>query len=35
MIFKSFDHLSYAYILESNLPIKMGAEIKPPAIADN
>lgn len=34
MIFKSFDHLSYAYILESNLPIKMGAEIKPPAITD-
>ncbi len=35
MIFKSFDHLSYAYILDSNLPIKMGAEIKPPAISDN
>ena len=35
MIFKSFDNLSYAYILESNLPIKMNAEIKPPASADN
>jgi len=35
MIFKSFDNLSYAYILESSLPIKIGAEIKAPAIADN
>ena len=34
MIFKSFDQLSYAYVLESNLPIKMGAEIKPPAMTD-
>ncbi len=35
MIFKSFDHLSYAYILDSSLPIKLGAEIKPTALADN
>lgn len=35
MIFKSFDNLSYAYVLESSLPIKMNAEIKPPATADN
>ena len=35
MIFKSFDNLSYAYVLESSLPIKIGAEIQPPAMSDN
>lgn len=30
MIFKTFDEFSYAYVLESNLPIKVGAEIRPP-----
>ena len=34
MIFKSFEQLSYAYILESSLPIKVGAEIQAPAMAD-
>ena len=35
MIFKSFDNLSYAYVLESSLPIKIGSEIQPPAMSDN
>ena len=35
MIFKSFDQLSYAYVLESALPIKVGAEIQPPAMSNN
>ena len=30
MIFKAFDQLSYAYVLDSSLPIKVGAEIQPP-----
>lgn len=30
MIFKTFDEFSYAYVLESNLPIKVGAETRPP-----
>ena len=30
MIFKAFDQLSYAYVLDSALPIKVGAEIQPP-----
>lgn len=30
MIFKSFDQLSYAYVLDSTLPIKIGAVIQPP-----
>ena len=30
MIFKAFDQLSYAYELDSSLPIKVGAEIQPP-----
>ena len=31
MIFKAFDQLSYAYVLDSALPIKVGAEIQPPS----
>ncbi|ENW96867.1 MULTISPECIES: LysM peptidoglycan-binding domain-containing protein [unclassified Acinetobacter] len=34
MIFKSFDRLSYAYVLESDLPIKVGSNIKPPRLED-
>ncbi len=30
MVFKSFDNLSYAYVLDSELPIKVGAGIQPP-----
>lgn len=30
MVFKSFEHLSYAYVLDSELPIKVGAGIQPP-----
>jgi len=32
MIFKSFDRISYAYVLESELPIKLGSNIKPPRL---
>ena len=32
MIFKSFDRISYAYVLESELPIKIGSNIKPPRV---
>lgn len=32
MIFKTFDHISYAYVLESELPIKLGAELRPPVL---
>ncbi len=32
MVFKTFDHLSYAYVLDSELPIKMGASIVPPLL---
>ncbi|MEB3768322.1 LysM peptidoglycan-binding domain-containing protein [Acinetobacter sp. MD2] len=34
MILRSFDHLSYAYVLESTLPIKTGAFIAPPMASD-
>jgi hypothetical protein len=34
MVFKSFDHLSYAYVLESELPIKVGSTIQPPLMDD-
>ncbi|MEB3754929.1 LysM peptidoglycan-binding domain-containing protein [Acinetobacter sp. MD2(2019)] len=34
MILRSFDHLSYAYVLESTLPIKTGAFIATPAASD-
>jgi hypothetical protein len=34
MIFKSFDRLSYAYVLESELPIKIGSSIKSPRLDD-
>ena len=32
MVFKSFEHLSYAYVLDSELPIKVGAGIQPPLL---
>lgn len=32
MVFKTFDQLSYAYVLESELPIKMGAGIQAPLL---
>lgn len=35
MIFKTFDQLSYAYVLDSSLPIKVGAELKAPPITEN
>lgn len=35
MIFKTFDQFSYAYVLDSSLPIKVGAEIKAPPIVEN
>lgn len=34
MIFKSFDRISYAYVLESELPIKVGSNIQPPRFDD-
>lgn len=34
MVFKSFEHLSYAYVLDSELPIKIGAGIQPPLMDD-
>ena len=34
MVFKTFDNLSYAYVLESELPIKVGASIQPPLMDD-
>ncbi len=34
MIFKSFDRISYAYVLESELPIKVGSNIQPPRLDD-
>ena len=34
MVFKAFDQLSYAYVLESELPIKVGAGIQPPLLED-
>ncbi len=30
MVFRTFDQLSYAYVLDSELPIKVGASIQPP-----
>ncbi|KAA8732087.1 LysM peptidoglycan-binding domain-containing protein [Acinetobacter qingfengensis] len=30
LIFKTFDHISYAYILDSSLPIKLGAQLTTP-----
>ena len=35
MIFKTFDQYSYAYVLDSSLPIKVGALVQAPAIAEN
>ena len=35
MIFKTFDNFSYAYVLDSSLPIKVGAQVKTPPMADN
>ncbi len=32
MVFKTFDNLSYAYVLDSDLPIKVGASIQPPLL---
>ncbi|MDT0199087.1 MULTISPECIES: LysM peptidoglycan-binding domain-containing protein [unclassified Acinetobacter] len=32
MVFKTFDQLSYAYVLESELPIKVGAGIQAPLL---
>lgn len=34
MVFKTFDNLSYAYVLDSALPIKVGASIQPPLLDD-
>jgi hypothetical protein len=34
MIFRSFDKMSYAYVLEADVPIKVGDEIRPPISAD-
>ncbi|WP_130804072.1 LysM peptidoglycan-binding domain-containing protein [Acinetobacter ihumii] len=34
MVFRTFDQLSYAYVLESSLPIKVGAELLPPRLDD-
>lgn len=34
MIFKSFDRISYAYVLESELPIKVDSNIQPPRLDD-
>lgn len=32
--FRTFDQLSYAYVLESDLPIKVGSSIQPPQFND-
>ena len=34
MIFKAFNQLSYGYVLDSELPIKVGAAITPPAMSE-
>ena len=34
MIFKTFDQLSYAYVLDSSLPVKVGAHLQAPSITD-
>ena len=35
MVFRTFDQLSYAYVLESDLPVKVGSSIQPPALMIN
>ena len=35
MIFKTFDQFSYAYILDSSLPVKVGALIQAPPTTQN
>ncbi|WFP96966.1 LysM peptidoglycan-binding domain-containing protein [Acinetobacter sp. ANC 7201] len=34
MVFKAFDNISYAYVLESSLPINVGAALTPPIMND-
>ena len=34
MIFKTFDQLSYAYVLDSSLPVKVGAHLQAPSMTD-
>ena len=34
MVFKTFDNVSYAYVLESEFPFGVGAEIHPPIITE-
>ena len=34
MVFKTFDHFSFGYVLDSSLPIKVGAAIQPPLMDD-
>ena len=34
MVFKAFDNISYAYVLESSLPINVGAVLTPPIMND-
>jgi hypothetical protein len=34
MIFRSFDRVSYAYVLEADEPLKLGDEIRPPVSTD-
>lgn len=34
MVFRTFDQLSYAYVLESDLPVKVGSSIQPPRFND-
>ena len=34
MVFNVFDNLSYAYVLESQIPINLGAKINPPIMTD-
>jgi hypothetical protein len=34
MVFKTFEHLSYAYVLDSERPIKVGSAILPPILED-
>lgn len=34
MIFKTFDHLSYAYVLDSTIPIKVGASVQSPLASE-
>jgi hypothetical protein len=30
MVFNSFDHISYAYVLDSELPLNVGDQLLPP-----